>query len=116
MLVGSSALGFLHHGFMPRQFHRFASPGEIDSVPQSRLTQALTQFTKLAVPLSVVATMFVPSMLENAVADEAPAPVAEKPVLGPAPTDFGLNYKDFYGDAAKVGPIDSPDSRIMKRL
>ena len=43
---------------------------------------------------------------EAALAEEATTPAASavpaKVELGPVPTDFGLNYKDYYADVAKV--------------
>ena len=56
---------------------------------------------------AVAASLLMP--LQKALAEDvaastpAPAPAAPAKVeLGPVPTDFGLNYKDYYADVGKV--------------
>lgn len=80
------------------------SPGEIDSTPSTIVSNSVKKLQKFAMPIAALASLLLPVFAQQAMAAEtAAAPVVEeKPVLGPAPTDFGLNYKDFFADASKV--------------
>jgi hypothetical protein len=84
------------------------SPGEVSSEPRSPVTKSVEAFRKVAVPVAALATLFAPFVVKNAWADDevatvpAPAPAVVKVELGPPPSDFGLDYKDYYGDCTKV--------------
>ena len=83
------------------------SPGEVNAEPISPVTKSVEAFRRVAVPMAALATLFAPYVVQNVWADEVapaptPAPVEVKVELGPPPSDWGLDFKDYYGDCAKV--------------
>ena len=82
-----------------------SSPGEVNDTPNAIVKASTKKFQQLALPIAAFASLVIPFFANAVQAEEtaAPAPAVEaKAVLGPAPTDFGMNFKDFYGDATKV--------------
>lgn len=79
--------------------------GESDQVPTSATERAKSQLKNSIVPLFSTLALLAPQVLggQNAFAAEGDAATATAPVaLGPAPTDFGLKYKDYYADCQQV--------------
>lgn len=106
----SIAFGYINNPISRQQklsnIQRFASPGEVNTSPINGVTVASNQFKKLALPIAAFASIMLPFLANNMpalAADVATSAAPEAKVeLGPLPTDFGLVYKDFYGDAQKV--------------
>ena len=88
-----------------------SSPGEVTDTPNAIVKASTKKFQQLALPIAAFASFVIPFFANAVQAEEttAPAPAVEaKAVLGPAPTDFGMNFKDFYGDATKVRASQQP--------
>lgn len=81
-----------------------ASPGSTNEVPHNSV-EASANFRKFALPTLAAISLLAPfAMGQSVLADDAPAASTAdaKPDLGPPPTDFGLDFKDYYADSVKV--------------
>ncbi len=94
----------VHSGF-PSLKALKSSPGETSNIPATTSKVTLKNFKQISLPLAAVATLLLPFFNKPVIAVDSvtTAPTVEPRVeLGPPPSDFGLGYKDFYSDAAKV--------------
>ena len=76
------------------------------TAPLSPTSSAFATYVAKTRPLlaALSASLLAPvvALAAESVAAAPAAPAVEKVVLGPPPTDFGLNYKEFYEDCNKV--------------
>ena len=81
------------------------APGSVSTAPLSPTSNAMASYVSRTGPLvAAFGSLFLAPVLARAAADAKPAAevVEEKVVLGPPPTDFGIQKKDFYADCIKV--------------
>jgi len=78
----------------------------VHTAPLSPTSSAFATYVAKTRPLlaALSASLLAPvvALAAESAAVAPAAPAVEKVVLGPPPTDFGLNYKEFYEDCNKV--------------
>lgn len=87
---------------------KYLKMAQTDSMPES-YSSSVGKGIREAAPMFTAAAATLLLQPLRSLAEDAPAAAPAKPAdapakveLGPVPTDFGLNYKDYYADVGKV--------------